>query len=371
MGVIKIKKKIIPIDEPYLGKEEIENLTDAIDSGWITSYGPYVKKFEKAFAEYVGVKYAKTCFSGSSALILAMQTLNIGKGDEVIIPSLTFSADAFAVSQAGAKVIFVDCSPNRFNLDTEDVKKKITDKTKAIIPTHLFGRPAQMEELKEICEENDIFLIEDFSQAHGAKYKNQKVGGIGDLNVCSFHNKLISTGEGGIMTTNNKELAERFELLKNPASMNITNFGEISINQRMSNLHAAVGLAQLERVEKTVKKKRKIAEFYDHQFELCKGVTIIPPDPWTRSVYWRYNLLLTPRINRSKLIQETKKAGFITNEVYKPLHLHPYYSAYKNQQLPNAELIGKHGLNIPSSVRLGEEQILYVAKELKKIINKF
>ena len=363
-------KEIIPIDEPFLSTEELSNLTEAIRTGWIGYQGPYVGRFEKAFAKYHGVKYAQSCFSGTSALIIAMKTLKIGKGDEVMVPTLTFSADAFAVSLADAKVVFVDCSPNRFTMSPDDVKKKITKKTKTIIPTHLYGRPAEVDELKEICEDNNICLIEDCAQAQGAIYKNKKLGSIGDFNIHSFHNKLIATGEGGMITTDNKEFAERFKLLIHPAPMNKTDFNEISINQRISNLHAAIGLAQLGRLEETIKKKLRMAKLYDEHLKDLDGITIIPTDPWTRTVYWRYTILLSQKISRDKVIEESKKGGFITRETYKPLHKHPYYSDYKNQSLPHAEHIGKHGLDIPSSVKLTDEQIVFVANELRKIIKK-
>jgi len=365
-----MKSLIIPLDEPFVGQEEAKNLADVIKSGWISALGPYVEKFEKAFTEYQGVKYAKSCFSGTSALMMAMRALNIGKGDEVIIPALTFSADAFAISWAGARVVFADCSSGRFTLSPDDVQKKITKRTKAVMPTHLYGRPAEMDELKKICRQHNIYLIEDCAQAQGAKYKNKKVGSIGDFNVYSFHNKLIATGEGGMITTNNKKWFERFKLLIDPAPMNVTNFAEISLNQRMSNLHAAIGLAQLKRLEKTIAKKLKMAKIYDRELKDCPGVTIIPADPWTRTVYWRYTLLLSPKIDKNKVMAETKKAGFITRGAYKPLHLHPYYSQYRRQKLPQAEYISQHGLDIPSSVKLTKKQILLIADRLRKIMKK-
>ena len=248
------------LDEPYVGKKELKYLTQAIKSGWVSSQGSFVKKFEKKFAKYIGVKYAISCASGTAALSLLFKTLNLKKGDEVILPSLTFTADAFTLFQSGAKIIFVDCSPGSFCIDINLVKKKITKKTKIIFPTHLYGFPSKLDELKKICKKKKIYLVEDCSQATGTIYKKKKVGSFGDFNIHSFHNKLIASGEGGMITTNNKFLAKRFELLKNPPSVNrpeeINGFKEMSINQRMSNLHAAVGLAQLERLEKNIKKKK-------------------------------------------------------------------------------------------------------------------
>lgn len=365
-----MEKTLIPLDEPYVDEKEIENLTQAIKNGWISALGPFVGELEKKFADYHGVKYACSCFSGTSALIIAMKTLKIGPGDEVIIPALTFSADAFAVSLAGAKIAFADCGPDRFTIDPKDVKNKITDKTKAIIPTHLYGRPAEIDELKQICQEKNIILMEDCAQAQGAEYKGKKVGSIGDFNIHSFHNKLIATGEGGMITTNDEKLAERFRLLMNPAPMNVTDFAEISTNQRMSNLHSAVGLAQLQRLEESVAKKLKMAKIYDEKFRDHPGIKVIPADDWSRTVYWRYTVVLDPKIDRAKVIEESKKIGFTTREAYLPLHKHPFYSEYNNQSLPNAEYMGKYALDIPSSVRLTEDQILTIADQLKEIVDK-
>ena len=253
------------LDEPYVGNEEIKYLTEAIKSGWVSSHGPFVKKLEKMFADYIGVKYAISCFSGTSALMLLSQTFDLKEGDEIITQSLTFSAVGFAMKQSGVKIVFADCSANRFTLSPEDVKKKITSKTKIINPTHLYGRPAEMNELKEICDKKNIFLVEDCCQAVGAIYKGKKVGSIGHFNFFSFHNKTMATGEGGMITTNDKQLAERFDNLKNPPAVNRpeerNGFSEISMNHRMSNLHAAVGVAQLERIEKNIEKKNKNGKF--------------------------------------------------------------------------------------------------------------
>ena len=359
------------LDEPYVGKEELKYLTDAINSGWISSMGPYVEKFEQMFANYIGVKYAVSCASGTSALSLLLPTLQINEGDEVILQSLTFTADAFAMKQNGAKIIFADCSKDSFTICPEDVKKKITKKTKIISPTHLYGRPAEMDELKSICANNDIFLIEDCCQATGAKYKDKMVGSIGHFNFHSFHNKLIASGEGGMITTNDKNLALRFEKLKNPPSVNRPEerdgFNEISMNHRLSNLHAAVGVAQLERLESNIEKKIKMANLYDDLFNNAKGINIIKSTEWGRTVYWRYTILLDKKIDIKKFKASAENVGIITRETYLPLHLHPFFKEHNNLSLPNCEKIGQEGLDIPSSFNLSEKDIIFIAENLKKI----
>ena len=359
------------LDEPYVGKEEIKYLTDVINSGWISSLGPYVEKFEKMFANYIGVKYAVSCASGTSALSLLLPTLQIKEGDEVILQSMTFTADAFAMKQNGARIIFADCSKDRFTICPEDVKKKITKKTKIISPTHLYGRPAEMDELKKICDNNNIYLIEDCCQATGAKYKNKMVGSIGHFNFHSFHNKLIASGEGGMITTNDRDLAVRFEKLKNPPSVNRPDerdgFNEISMNHRLSNLHAAVGLAQLERLESNIEKKIKMANLYNDLLNNVEGINIIKADEWSRTVYWRYTIHLDKRINIKKFKDRALNLGIMTRETYLPMHLHPFFKEYNHLSLPNSEKLSNEGLDIPSSFNLSEKDIIFIAESLKKI----
>ncbi len=359
------------LDEPYVGKEEHAYLKEAIDSGWISSLGPFVEKFEKKFAEYIGVKYAVSCASGTSALSLLCSTLGIKPGDEVIIQSLTFTADAFAMHQSGAKIVFADCSKDRFTISPEDVKKKITKKTKIISPTHLYGRAAEMTELKEICDSNNIYLVEDCCQATGAKYNNKMLGSIGHFNFHSFHNKLIASGEGGMITTNYKNLAERFEKLKNPPSVNRPDerdgFMEISMNHRLSNLHAAVGLAQLERLEKNIEKKIKMAEIYDNIFKDAEGIKIIKSDPEHRTVWWRYTILLDQKINLGEFKKKALENKIVVREGYLPLHKHPFFKDHNKLSLPNSEKLGKETVDIPSSFNLKENEIISIGHTLKNI----
>lgn len=364
------------LDQPLVDKKEKNYLNQAIKTGWISSQGPFVKKFEKKFAKYIGVKHAVSCASGTSALSLLFQTLKLKKGDEVIMQSLTFSADGFAMLQSGAKIVFVDCMPGKFTISPEEVKKKITKRTKIISPTHLYGYPAEMDKLKKLCKGRNIYLVEDCSQATGTKYKGKMVGSIGDFNIHSFHNKLIASGEGGMITTNNTKLAKRFEILKNPASVNrpeeMGGFSEISMNHRMSNLHAAVGLAQLERLEKNIKKKIKMAKIYNQEFKNSKFITFVKPLKYERVVYWRYTILLNKKINIKKFIKEAKKNGIITRQTYLPLHLHPVFKTKGvSKRLPNCEHISKIGLDIPSSIKIKERDLIFIAKKLKKISEKF
>lgn len=359
------------LDEPYVGKKELKYLSEAIKSGWISSHGKFVKRFEKKFASYIGTKYAISCASGTSALLLMWNTLDLKPGDEIIMQSLTFSADGFALKMSGAKIVFADCEPDSFCISIEDIKKKITKKTRVISPTHLYGFPAQMDELKKICIQNKIFLVEDCSQSTGSKFKNKMLGSFGDYNVHSFHNKLIASGEGGMITTNNKKIAEKFEILKNPPSVNrpeeVKGFKKISLNHRLSNLHAAVGLAQLERLEKNIVKKLKMASQYNSIFNNSKAIKIISPAEKTRVVYWRYTILLNKKINKTKFKKAVLKKGIIIRETYLPLHKHPVFKNFKKRKLINCENISKYGFDIPSGIKLTKKNIKFIGKTILKI----
>jgi len=363
-----------PLDEPYVGKRESKYLSQAIKSGWISSHGKFVKRFEKKFAKYIGVKYAIACASGTSALLLLWKTLNLRPGDEIIMQSLTFSADGFALKQSGAKIVFADCEPGRFCVSIQDIKKKITRKTRVISPTHLYGFSAEMDELRKLCSKKNIYLVEDCSQATGSKFKGKMLGSFGDYNIHSFHNKLIASGEGGMVTTNNKKFAQKFENLKNPPSVNrpeeIGGFSDISLNHRLSNLHAAVGLAQLERLEKNIKKKLKMAKIYNQIFNSSNLINFILPTNKERVVYWRYTIFLDKKINRKKFKKETFKKGITVRETYLPLHKHPVFKEKKGIKLPNCEYISKYGFDIPSGIKLREKEIKYIANSIIKICEK-
>lgn len=213
-----VKHNFIPISEPSITKKEIKYVNDAIKSGWVSSLGPYIDKFEKKFAWYIGTRYALTTLSGTTTLHLALASLGIGNGDEVIIPDLTFIATANAVTYTGAKPIMVDIEKDTWCIDPNAIKKAITAKTKAVMPVHLYGNPANMDEISEICEEYNLYVIEDAAEAHGAEYKGEKVGSLGDCGVFSFYgNKIITTGEGGIITTNSENIYDKAIFLRDHA----------------------------------------------------------------------------------------------------------------------------------------------------------
>lgn len=257
--------KFIPVAEPSITQKEINYVLAAVKSGWVSSLGTYITKFEQRFADYLGVKYVLTTSNGTAALHLALVSLGIKEGDEVIIPDLTFIATANAVAYTGAKLAVVDVEEETWCIDPESIKKTITERTKMIIPVHLYGHPANMDEIKKIVEKHGLYIVEDAAEAHGAEYKDRKVGSMGDVGCFSFYgNKIITTGEGGMITTNNGKVYEKAKLLRNHAMDKNKKYWHIEIgyNYRMTNIQAALGLAQFERIDKLIEKKRQIFNWY-------------------------------------------------------------------------------------------------------------
>lgn len=365
---------MIPIAEPLLGKEELKNVTEAVKSGWISSKGKYIIEFEDQFAHYCGVKYGIAVSNGTVALHLALVALDIGNGDEVIVPTLTFIATANAVKYTGAIPVFVDSDPNYWCIDPEKIEKAITKKTKAIIPVHLYGHPCDMDAIMDIAKKYNLFVIEDAAEAHGAEYKGKKVGSFGDINCFSFYgNKTITTGEGGICLTDNKKLAERMKILRDHG-MNLDKkywYDVIGFNYRMTNMQAAIGVAQLKKLDKFIKKKREIAGWYNEGLkDLAKKrlIKLHPEMPWSKSIYWMYSLLIEDsfRVNRDKLMEKLKEKDIETRPFFYPIHIMPPYSK-GGKKFRVAEEISKRGLNLPSSVKLSVKEVKSICQVIKEI----
>jgi len=360
----------IPIAEPDLSNEELKNVIDAVKSGWISSQGEYVSKFEREFAEYCGAKYGISTFNGTTALHLALKAIGVENGDEVIVPDLTFIATANTVKYCNAKPVFVDSHPEYWCMDPEEIEKRITKKTKAIIPVHLYGHPCDMDAIIDIARNHDIYVIEDAAEAHGAEYKGKRVGSMGDIGCFSFYgNKIVTTGEGGMCTTNNEELAEKMNLLKNHGMDPERRYwyNTIGYNYRMTNLQAAVGVAQLNKIEKFIEIKRKNAELYNSLLEGIDGMTPPPEMPWAKNVYWMYSVLIDEEkfgIDRDKLMKELEKEGIETRPFFYPMHTLPPH--LRNEKYPVAEFLSKRGINLPSAVTLKREEVEYICQKIKE-----
>lgn len=367
-------RKFIPVAEPLFQGNELKYLADCISTGWISSVGKYVKQFEEGFAAYIGCKYGVAVHTGTAALHLALAALGIGHGDEVIIPTLTFAATANAVLYTGAKPILVDVEEDTWNIDPQVIEDQVSENTKAIIPVHLYGHPCDLDKVLDIAQNHNLAVIEDAAEAHGAEYKGKKVGGAGTVGCFSFFgNKIITTGEGGVCLCNDAVVAEKIAKLRDHGMTKDKKYwhDEVGFNYRMTNLQAAVGVAQLERIDWFLARKRKNAELYNHYLSDVVGLILPTEKEWAKSVFWMYSILLRKdyyQISRDNLIASLKKEGIESRPVFYPLHKMPPYK--QNGSFTNAELISSSGLSLPSSVTLQDEDIQYVCETIRKSVEK-
>jgi perosamine synthetase len=370
---------MIYVCEPLLGKKEIQNVIEALKDNQISgTFGKYIDELEKRFSRYCGCKYGVATSSGTTALHLALACIGIKQGDEVIIPTLTNIATAFAVIYCNAKVVVVDSEPLTWNIDVKKIEKRITKRSKAIMPVHLYGHPADLHPILKLAKTYDLVVIEDAAEAHGAEYKGRKVGGIGDIGCFSFYaNKIITTGEGGMLVTNNREIYEKAKLLRNLAFSKDVRFKHdyLGFNYRMTNLQAAIGVAQLERIDKIVEKKRYIAKRYNDGLSNLKGIILPVEMPWAKNVYWMYSILVEREfgLSRDELIKRLKEKGIETRTFFIPMNQQPVFrkmGLFKNKKCPIAEELSQKGLYLPSGIALSDEQIDYVIDSIKEIKSK-
>jgi perosamine synthetase len=362
--------KFIPISQPSIAEKEIEYVTDAVKSGWVSSLGKYIDMFEEKFAMYCGTKYAVATSNGTTALHLALVALGITADDEVIIPDLTFVATASAVKYIGAKVVTVDIDEDTLCISPEAIEKAITPKTKAIIPVHLYGHPANMKEINNIAEKYNLFVIEDAAEAHGAEVNGKKVGGLSDAGVFSFYgNKIITSGEGGMITTNDEELYKKMRYLRDHAMSKDKRYWhtEVGFNYRMTNLQAALGVAQFERIDELLNKKKEIFEWYTEGLKDIKGIKLNHQAPWAKNVYWMVCLELDgySESQRDELIQKLKSKNIDSRPYFYPVSDMPMYV---DVNTPVTHKIYQRGLNLPSYFDITKEQVEYICQEFKKII---
>ena len=360
----------IPISQPSITQKEIDYVTDAVKSGWVSSLGTYVDKFEKMFSEYCDTKYALTTANGTVALHLALAALGINQEDEVIVPNFTFIATANAVKYLGAKVITVDIDEETYCISPKAIEKAITLKTKAIVPVHLYGQPANMDEINTIARNNNIFVIEDAAEAHGAEINGRKVGGLGEAGIFSFYgNKIITSGEGGMITTNNHILYEKMKYLRDQAMSSEKRYWhtEIGFNYRMTNLQAALAVAQLERIDKILDKKIEIFSWYQSHLKYIKSIKLNPHLDNYKNVYWVIciELLDFSENQRDNIMEKLKEHNIDSRPYFYPISEMPMYSRVNT---PVTKLISRRGINLPSYYDITQDQVLYICNELKKLL---
>lgn len=369
----EIHKKI-PIAEPMLIEQDVKQVAEAIKSGWISGRGPFVKKFEDEFAKWLGIDYGVTTSSGTSALHLALVTLEVGPEDEVIIPAFSMGAIAFAVSYTGAKPVLVDSEWSTWNIDPKKIKEKVTRRTKAIIVMHTYGHPSDMDPILEVSSKCGLYVVEDAAEAHGAQYKGKKVGTIGDIGCFSFFaNKIITTGEGGMIVTRDPKLAEGARILRDMAFEKDPSrkflHKSIGFNYRMTNMQAALGSAQLKRIDEFIKIRRRNAKLYNTLLQGVEGISRPPEANWAKSVYWMYSILVDKKsygISHEQLMNFlAQKYGIETRPFFVPIHLQPAYgSLYSGKNFPISEELSISGLNLPSGNTLTPDQVKYVASAI-------
>lgn len=371
---------MIRVNDPLFGKEELRLVSQCIKTNWISSEGPFVKQFEQEFARYCNVKYGVACSSGTTALHLGLLSLGVKEGDEVIMPAFTMIATAYAAVYLKAKPVLVDCDERTWNMDVSQIEPKITKKTRVILPVHIYGHPVDMDPVRGLAEEYRLKILEDAAEVHGAEYKGRKTGSLGYAAAFSFYaNKIISTGEGGMVVTSNKAIAEKAAYFRNMAFQKKVRYlhKDIGFNYRMTNLQAAVGLGQLSKIDKHIEKKRWIAKVYNERLKDIEGITLPSEEPWAKNVYWMYAILVDEKefgISRDRLRHKLLSEGVDTRSFFFPMHKQPVFQKmglFRKERYPISEYISRRGLYLPSGLALTRKQIDLVCDKIEKIRKRY
>ncbi len=354
----------IPIYEPLKAKNQKRYVLDCVNSNWISSRGAYIDKFETALQDYIGVKHVVTVFNGSVSLMLILRALGVGPGDEVITPSLTYAATVSSINNVGATAILVD-SDNNFQMTTR-LREAITERTKAIMLPELYGNAPDVEYIVELCKQLNIHLIEDSAEVFGCVVNGKKLGSFGVASSFSFFgNKTITTGEGGCVCTNDSALAEKMRLLKNQSHVGWFNHNGPGYNFRMTNIQAAIGLAQLEQIDSIIEKKKKIAAYY--RKHLSPQIVKILPRDGLNSSEWMPLFVLPPKITYLNFYDKMRSMDIDTRPVFKPIHLMEGFNIVY-REVENAEHIYEYGFNLPSYPGLTKKQLKYICDITNKIV---
>ncbi len=368
------RNRRIPVCVPCLMGREEEYVRDALRSTWISSRGKYLERFEREFPAYVGVKYGTATCNGTAALHLALRALNLGVGDEVILPTFTMIASAFAVCYCGAIPVLLDCDPYDWNMDVTQLEAAVSSRTRAIMVVHIYGHPTNMDPVMDVARRHNLTVIEDAAEAHGSEYRGKRCGAFGHVSCFSFFaNKNMTCGEGGMAVTDDPKINDRLRYLKNlcfPLSdARSYSHDEIGFNYRMSNLHAAIGCAQLERVAEYVAMRRCNARRYNDRLREIPGLRLPIERPWAKNTYWMYGIACDKEfgITRDELADKLAAAGVETRSFFKPMHEQKAIVAHGFRApvpMPNAEALGRKGLYLPSSSSLSESDVDYICETI-------
>ena len=364
----------IPVAAPSIGEEEIANVMEAMRSGWISSLGAFIGEFERAFAAFCGVRHGVAVANGTVSLHLALAAAGVGLGDEVIIPSLTFVATANVVRYCGATAVFVDSERHTWQIDPAAIEARVTPRTRAIIPVHLYGHPCDMDPILAIARRHGLAVLEDAAEAHGAEYRGRRVGSLGAVGCFSFYgNKIITTGEGGMCVTDDDALADRLRLLRDHGMDPKRSYWHevIGFNYRMTNLQAAVGVAQAKKLPAFIEKKRQIAGWYAEALApLARAgrLALHPEAGWARNVYWMYSVILSDACPSLDVVRaRLNDRGVDSRPFFHPLHTLPPYA--DGQRLPVAEQLASRGMNLPSGTGLSKADVERVARALGEALD--
>lgn len=374
---------MIQINELSFAGNEIKYLKECIETGWISSEGPFVRRFEEGFSSFLGLKYGVAVCNGTAALESALFALDVKEGDEVIMPSFTIISCAIACIRLGAKPVLVDIDPDTYTIDVSKIKAKITSRTKVIMPVHIYGHPVDMDGILRLANEHNIKVLEDNAEGQGAQYFSKyagdkwiKCGAIGDISITSFYaNKIVTSGEGGMVLTDDNELAERARSYRNLYFGKDERFNHerVGYNFRMTNMQAAVGVARLEQIEEFIRIKRSLALYYKDRLSDIKEIRFMGEKPYARSVYWVYAVELKPEfgIEAKEAMKRLGKYNIGTRPFFKGMHAQPALiklGLFGKERYPNTDLAYRYGFYLPSGLALTEKQIDEIAETLKKCL---
>lgn len=373
-----MEQKFIPVCEPLIGKKDIDNVIECLNTGWISSSGKFIDEFEKSWSEYCGMKYGVAVSNGSTALHIALACLDIKEGDEVIMPTFTIISCANAIILNNAKPVLIDSDPITFTIDTSKIEEKITEKTRAIMVVHIYGHPCDMDPILKIAEKYNLYIIEDAAEAHGARYKNRIAGSFGDISCFSFYaNKIVTTGEGGMVLTNNSCFAEKAKSFRNLCFKKEKRFyhEEIGFNFRITNMQAAIGVAQVERIEENISKKRWIAKKYNEFLSDLSNIILPAEMEWAKNVYWMYGVVLKDKnLNNEEVSKALLEYGIETRPFFLGMHQQPVFKKmglFIDENYPIAENLAEKGFYLPSGLSLTEKEIKYISSSLKKVLKHY
>ena len=364
--------KRISVAQPKLAGNEKKYVMDCLDTSWISSNGKYISAFEESFAKFCDVKNAVATNNGTTALHLALVALGLEPGDEVLIPTVTYIATANAVRYCGGVPVLVDVCAETMNIDPSKIEEKITSRTKGIMPVHLYGHPSEMQAILEIAKRRSLFVLEDAAEAHGAQCDGKRVGSFGDCATFSFFgNKIVTTGEGGMVTTNDDQLAAKLRLYRGQG-MDLNRrywFPVIGYNYRMTNIQAAIGLAQMETVETAIAERARLASWYNSALASLSDKIVLPKQAnWAKQVFWMYNTFLRAggEEQRDAVMQKLDLAGIETRPVFYPMHVMPPYKEHASY--PVADTWAQRGINLPTHQFVTKEDVQRIAREITKAV---